>query len=381
MAKTKKTETDVEKPKKTTSKKKTTAKTTAAKTEKKSEIEPEIKKKESFWSKLSTAMRIVIIGVLFLALATAAILLIFKRVQMPDNSMEATLKKGEKIVYNRLSTPQQGDIVVFRNPETDTVVIGHPEKNYYKMSRMYGANWISKAELKYQKPNKRNINVSRCVAGPNELVEIKDNKVFVNKKQISEPENIKKLYFVVKEGIINAYALDSIGLTKSDIEGETDNVQDYIDIYKQKNTQNGNTAFYSFTEKNAEDFAKFSVVKHIEQANLQAGHFERIVFPYAEMGKKSWNESNFGPLRIPAKGMKLKLSAYTVQLYRRAIEAYEGNTIEIKPDGFYINGKQTDSYVFKQDYWFVMGDNRATKNDSRFFGLIPENHILGTAAF
>ncbi len=375
MARTKKTETDAENKNKSASKSKSSKKSTS----KKAESQPEQQQKKGFWAKLSTAARIGLIAGAVIILAVAAVFIVFARAKVPDQSMEGTLKQGETIIFNKFSMPEQGEIVIFRNPETDTIVPGHTDKNYYKMCRKYGKNWISKAELAPLKLKKRPVMVSRCIAGPNELVEIKDNKVFVNKKQIADPENIKRLYFVVKEGIVNAASLDSIGLTKNDIEGEKENIDDYMAFYRQKNTQNGNMSLYSLSNDAAEKFGEFSVVKHIEPAIFPVGHFDPIVFPYAEMGKKSWNESNFGALRIPAKGMKLNLSPYSVQLYRRAIEAYEGNTLEIKPDGFYINGKHTESYVFKQDYWFVMGDNRASKNDSRYFGLVPEDHILGTA--
>ena len=94
-----------------------------------------------------------------------------------------------------------------------------------------------------------------------------------------------------------------------------------------------------------------------------------------------WNRNNYGPIWIPAKGATITLTEDNLPIYERCIVAYEGNKLEIKPDGIYINGEKTDQYTFKMDYYWMMGDNRDRSLDSRYWGLVPEDHIVGSPAF
>ena len=244
------------------------------------------------------------------------------------------------------------------------------------MCRRWGESWVSKAEIVEQDIKKRPIFVSRCVALPGDIVEIQDNHLIVNKKETASMKTNKNLYYVVSDGLINPAVFDSLGLTQADMEGESDYAEEFINLYRQKTKTYTSVKIYNLTRESAQKLSKISVIKKIEPVCLPKKHFEPTVFPYLK--DDAWNESNFGPLLVPKEDKIIKFTNVQVaKYYRRIIEAYEGNKMEIKGNKIIINGKETNAYRFTQNYYFVLNDNRASKNDSRFFGLLPEKYVVG----
>ena len=123
-----------------------------------------------------------------------------------------------------------------------------------------------------------------------------------------------------------------------------------------------------------------SVVNNIIPAGSGYGFLK--MFPNSNLAPfNKWNIDNYGPVNIPAEGELVNLTLDNLPLYKRVIEAYEGNILEVKDGKIFINGTESASYTIKQNYYWLMGDNRQNSADSRFWGFVPEDHVVGRAAF
>ena len=317
--------------------------------------------------------------ILFALLATTLIRTFFIEAYLiPSASMENSLLTGDYILVSKVNygarfpmTPVSFPFahntlpLIYTKAYWDGIQLPFyrfPGLGNVKKGDVVIFNYPMDADSPYYRPvDKRENFIKRCVAGPGDTVRIINAQLYINGKKAPEPAEGQQAYIVHTDG----KPLDTMF---------THNL--HIDI-KHKY---GRTSYEMLmTRQAAIQLEKHPGINNVIEYYQSVAGYNPGIFPHDR--HFNWTLDNLGPIIVPKKGWTVELNELTIPMYKRIIGVYENNRIKVSENAISINGKTATEYTFKQDYYWMMGDNRHNSEDSRFWGFVPEDHIVGKALF
>jgi len=292
---------------------------------------------------------------------------------IPTPSMEKSLLVGDFLFVSKIHYGARTPETPLQIPLTHQKIWGTNIPSYLDwirlpMFRLPGFTTVKRndvvvfnhpTEFKYPVDLKTNY-IKRCIAIPRDTIEVNNMQVYVNHKAAKNPAGMQYKYFIQTGELISDRVFKRYDITEK---------------YKQSG------GYLIFTRPSvASQLKQLSFIKSVRVLEETKGDAEAKIYPNAQ--KFKWNVDYYGPIVVPAKGMTIEINDSTLTLYGPVIDYYEGNDdVVISKGTLTIDGKKLNSYTFKQNYYWMMGDNRHNSEDSRFWGFVPKNHIVGKALF
>jgi signal peptidase I len=299
--------------------------------------------------------------------------LLMEAFTIPTPSMENSLLVGDFLFVNKLSYGARTPITPLQIPLTHAKIWGTNYPSYLTWIQLPQYRLPALSEVKrndvvvfnYPKEFEHPIDlkthyIKRCIAIPGDIIEIKQGQVFINGEGAQNPDLLQFRYFIFTEISLNERIFESLG------------------IWEFNQVRGG--YFVHTTPENAKEIGKIDGIQEVRLANAPESMLNTRIFPNSMVFP--WNVDYFGPLQVPQKGQTIVLNKENIEKYGTTIIDYEElKDATIIDSTFFIGSQKLESYTFTQNYFFMMGDNRHNSEDSRFYGFVPDNHIVGKASF
>ncbi|WP_158856577.1 signal peptidase I [Lunatibacter salilacus] len=317
-------------------------------------------------------------ALLFAVIAASLIRwLLLEPFTIPTASMEKSLLVGDFLFVSKMHYGTRIPRTIIQMPLTHQKIWGTDIPSYsdavqLPYYRLPGFTSIKRNDIvvfnypdEHWHPTDLKTNyIKRAIAVPGDVLEIKDTQIFINGQASENPKEMQFSYDVLTSRQLNADFFDQFGINP--------------DSYYPFSDNSGYLVFA--TQEMVDKLSANPAVASIKKRTSKAGQGDGNIFP--DGAYHGWNKDHFGPLEIPSKGWTIDLDEDNFRKYAYTIEKFEGHkNVSIDANQLFIDGQKVTTYTFNQDYYFMMGDNRHDSLDSRFWGFVPEDHVVGKAWF